>query len=148
MQRQFRQLLILAATLATGACARAHAGSSAGPSPAVASDSAAAGDAAPRRSNPNLITADEIERSGASDAFSAIQVLRPRFLLRRGQVTGDPRPPSPKVYLDGQYYGEVSSLRSISVSVIETIRYLSSREATMAHGMDHEGGSIEITTHH
>ena len=148
MQRPFRQLLILAAPLVIGACANARSGSSTAPSPAVASDSAAATDATPRRSDPNLITADELAKSSASDAFEAIQMLRPRFLLRRGQVTHGEPPPAPRVYVDGQYYGEMSSLRSISVPIIETIRYLSSRDAMLAHGQGHEGGAIEITTRH
>src|SRR5688572_28737327 len=48
---------------------------------------ASRGESGSRRSNPDLITADEITWGHWSDVHSAIRALRPRWLLNRGPDT-------------------------------------------------------------
>jgi hypothetical protein len=105
-----------------------------------------AGHRAPKQDR-NLITADEITRSNASNALEAVERLRPAFLTTRGSVSiQDPTPPTPIVYLDGIRYGVASQLSTISAMGIATIQYLPPIEAGMRFGLGHEGGAILIST--
>lgn len=107
---------------------------------------------APKRSNRpatnrNVITAVEIEKSGASSALEAVQRLRPHFLSTRGaQSIQDPNPPLPIVYLDGARLGLPNSLAMISAASVATIEYLSSIDASARYGMGHQGGAILVTS--
>jgi hypothetical protein len=95
-----------------------------------------------------LITQEEIERSGASTAYEVIQRLRANFLSYRGETSFDKNKsqPYPTVYVDGQEYGPLSSLRNIPSSQVATIRLYRSWEATTKFGTGNMGGVIAITT--
>lgn len=99
-------------------------------------------------SDPQLITEDEIEASRAPTAFEVIQKLRANFLSYRGETSFDrsKSEPYPTVYVDGQAYGSISSLRNISATQIATIRLYRSWEATTKFGTGNMGGVIAITT--
>ena len=99
-------------------------------------------------SDPQLITEDEIEASRAPTAFEVIQKLRANFLSYRGETSLDrsKSQPYPTVYLDGQAYGPIGSLRNIPASQIATIRLYRSWEATTKFGSGNMGGVIAITT--
>jgi hypothetical protein len=114
---------------------------------ACASGSRATGAAVRARPNPNLITANEIASTDETDAFELVRKLRPQFLTSHGRTTGAP-PPTPLIYVDGVYYGELPSLHAVNVRMIESISYHSLAEATTMHGRGHEGGSIDIVTRH
>jgi outer membrane cobalamin receptor len=98
--------------------------------------------------DPQLITEEEIERSRAPTAYDAIQKLRSNFLSYRGETSLDRNKsqPYPTVYVDGQQYGSLSSLRNIAASQVATIRLYRSWEATTKFGTGNMGGVIEITT--
>jgi len=95
-----------------------------------------------------LITEEEIERSQAPTAYEVIQRLRANFLSYRGETSLDKNKsqPYPTVYVDGQEYGPLSSLRNIPASQIATIRLYRSWEATTKYGTGNMGGVIAITT--
>jgi outer membrane cobalamin receptor len=95
-----------------------------------------------------LITEEEIERSQAPTAYDAIQKLRANFLTYRGETSLDRNKsqPYPTVYVDGQEYGSLSSLRNIPASQVATIRLYRSWEATTTFGTGNMGGVIAITT--
>jgi outer membrane cobalamin receptor len=95
-----------------------------------------------------LITEEEIERSQAPTAYDAIQRLRANFLTYRGETSLDRNKsqPYPTVYVDGQEYGSLSSLRNIPASQVATIRLYRSWEATTTFGTGNMGGVIAITT--
>ena len=109
---------------------------------------------APSRQRPvdsskqQIITEDEIDASGASTALEAIQRLRVGFLTYRGETSFDKSKsqPYPTVYVDGQEFGPIGSLRNISASQVSTIRLYRSWEATMKFGTRNLGGVIAITT--
>lgn len=97
----------------------------------------------------NLITADEIARSNASNAYEAVERLRPAFLRTRGaQSIQNPEPPTPMIYLDGIRFGPLQTLSSIPAIGILSIQYMNAVDATQRFGMGHEGGAILITTKH
>ena len=95
-----------------------------------------------------LITEDEVEASRAPTAYEVIQRLRPGFLTYRGETSFDKSKshPYPTVYVDGQEYGPIGTLRNIPASEISTIRLYRSWEATTKFGAGNMGGVIAITT--
>ena len=95
-----------------------------------------------------LITEEEVERSQAPTAYEVIQKLRANFLSYRGETSLDRNKsqPYPTVYVDGQEYGPLSSLRNIPASQVATIRLYRSWEATTKFGTGNMGGVIAITT--
>jgi hypothetical protein len=100
------------------------------------------------RANSQLITEDEVEASRAPNAYEVIQRLRPNFLSYRGETSFNKQnsQPYPTVYVDGQEFGPISSLRNIPASQIATIRLYRSWEATTKFGSGNMGGVIAITT--
>ncbi|HJP60290.1 MAG TPA: Plug domain-containing protein [Gemmatimonadaceae bacterium] len=96
----------------------------------------------------HIITRDEIEASRAATAYDAIQKLRANFLSYRGETSLNKNnsQPYPTVYVDGQEFGPLSSLRSIPASQVATIRLYRSWEATTKYGTGNMGGVIAVTT--
>ncbi|HEX6627891.1 MAG TPA: hypothetical protein VF105_08055 [Gemmatimonadaceae bacterium] len=98
--------------------------------------------------NSQIITEEEITASRAATAYEAIEKLRANFLSNRGETSFDRRKsqPYPTVYVDGQEFGPISSLRSIPASEVALIRLYRSWEATTKFGTGNMGGVIAITT--
>ena len=99
-------------------------------------------------SNAQLITEEEVEASRAVTAFEVIQKLRANFLTYRGETSfyRNSSQPYPNVYVDGQEFGPIGSLRNIPAAQIATIRLYRSWEATTKFGTGNMGGVIAITT--
>ena len=97
-----------------------------------------------------MITEDEIDSAHAASAYDAIKRLRPQFLIVHGRESVNPNDPPalPNVYVDNQYYGDISALRGISGSIIESIRFYSAAEAQYTFGRGNMAGAISITTKH
>jgi hypothetical protein len=95
-----------------------------------------------------LITEEEVEASRAPTAFEVIQKLRANFLSYRGETSlnHNNSQPYPIVYVDGQEFGPIGSLRNIPASQVSTIRLYRSWEATVTFGTGYMGGVIAITT--
>jgi hypothetical protein len=96
-----------------------------------------------------VLTAEEIARTSAITAYEAIQMLRPAFLRAQGpkQVLSTPRSSMyPAVYMNGSYFGELETLKSLFVSDIQDIRYIEERQATIMFGTGHAAGVIMITS--
>ena len=112
----------------------------------------ACGGGKPRHVTPqdrNLITADEIAKSNATNAYEAVERLRPAFLRTRGsQSIQNPVPPTPMIYVDGMRYGPLQTLASVPAIGIVSIQYLNAVEATQRFGFGNEGGAIMVTTKH
>ncbi len=109
---------------------------------------ACAGNAGGKSSAPRdraLLTTEDIQRSGAVDAFTAVQTLRPHWLTKRGS-TSFRQTESIKVYLDGSLMGGPDQLRQITASSIESIRYMDGLEATQRYGLDHGQGAVLVFT--
>lgn len=98
-------------------------------------------------SNSTLITEDEIKASRGSSAYDVIQKLRANFLSYRGETTfNKTSSPYPSVYLDGQLFGAITTLKTIPAMQISSIRLYRSWEATTKFGTGNMGGVIEILT--
>jgi hypothetical protein len=100
-----------------------------------------------QKRDPNLITQDEIERVTATNAYEAVQMLRPSFLRTRGitsPVTGMPE--LAMVYLDGMKMGDIGQLQRIPTVGIISIRYINAIDANQRYGRGHEGGAILVDT--
>jgi hypothetical protein len=96
-----------------------------------------------------ILTIDEIAKTSALNAYEAIQVRRPAFLVRaerRALRDADQPDARPVVYVNSVYFGEVESLRDIPVREIREIRFLEANEATRTLGLAHVGGVIMVTT--
>ncbi len=106
---------------------------------ALAACASGGGSGGPRR-DPNLITAEELAEYTTLSALDVIRRLRPRWLQSRGNNTA-------QVIQDGARLGDPeNALRSIPVSDIAELKYLSASDATMRYGTNYPGGAIEITS--
>jgi len=97
-----------------------------------------------------IITEDEIVASHATNAYEVVNRLRGvTFLAVRGKNSVDPREPPPEihVYVDGQGYGGINSLRTIPASQIAMIRFYKGFEAETKFGNGNVAGVIEVLTH-
>jgi hypothetical protein len=94
----------------------------------------------------NLITQDEISASTGSTAYDVVSKLRPNFLMSHGTGSMYTTNDYAKVYMDGQNYGSLSSLRSIVLSQVREIRFYPGTEAVTKFGTDAGGGVIDVRT--
>ncbi len=99
-----------------------------------------------RSSDPNRLTAEELERSSQLDLFSAIRQLRPRWLTQRTPATFVSST-EVAVIVDGiRQTGSAGVLSSIPVTTVEEARYMSASDATTQYGTDMAGGAIVVRT--
>lgn len=114
----------------------------------------------------DLILADEIARSGAADAFSLVQALRPQWLRVRGDQgrgstirmgSTDPQSgettisegsssPSPNVYLNNARMGTADALRQIPTANLRYVRWFTPAEANLRWGAGNSHGAILVST--
>ena len=57
-------------------------------------------------------------------------------------------PAQPNVYVDNMYYGDITTLRTIGASEIESIKFYSASEAQYTFGRGNMAGVISIQTRH
>jgi hypothetical protein len=104
-----------------------------------------------------IITAEQIEEVVAVDAYEAVDILRPQWLVQRpGRVLGSlPQTRNPvggtlteglPVYLDDFRLGGVDQLRGLSVHRIESIRFVPAAVATTRWGVGNSYGAIQVVT--
>lgn len=100
-----------------------------------------------RRSSgdPELITFEEIRSSEASDVYTLIARLRPRWLQTRGRQSII-MPEDVMVYLDNARYGGLASLRNLSTGGVTSLTYVDGRTATQRWGLNHGHGAIIVST--
>jgi hypothetical protein len=97
------------------------------------------------RRDPNLITEQEIASSAESNVFDVVNRLRPMFLKTRGRSTiNSGGSEYASVFLDGQYFGELGSMRNIVATQIHEIRYLSGPDAVSRYGMRYGSGAVDV----
>jgi hypothetical protein len=114
----------------------------------VAACATTAGDAERRdRSDPNVLTRAELEDVNVSNAYDAVERLRPRWLVPRTrsvQFQADV-----VVFFNNSPVGDVTSLRQMNLDGIHEIRYLDPAEAQTrlaAAGYNLSGGVIQVRT--
>ena len=91
----------------------------------------------------NLLTAQEIAAANAdaSSAYDAVARLRPIWLTRHGTTSITSQSPETevaRVFVNGQHYGDVGSLRSIQAANVADIRYYGVSESGVKYGL--QGG--------
>lgn len=97
----------------------------------------------------NTITADQIVKSEATNAYEVVQRLHPSFLTGRGPTNvRDPASALPNVYVDDVPYGPLSTLATIEAGDIAMIRIYRAWEATFKFGTGNMGGVIDVYTKH
>ena len=117
-----------------------------GCAPAGGTSGTSGASAAPRRAD--YLTAEEIVGANAdvATAYEALSRLRPNWLVSHGTTSFNPGNGFAVVYVDGQRYGDVNSLRNIQASEIADIHYYDVTQAGARFGI--RGGSsgvIEVT---
>lgn len=115
---------------------------------ACASGGAHPSSAPPR--NPDVITEQELADVPYSNAYDAIQRLRPQMLLPRGGAASSSITQQAsytiRVYLDNVPVGGIADLKQIQLAGIKEIRYLGPSDATQRFGTGNAGGAILIRT--
>ena len=101
-------------------------------------------------SDTSAITEAEIDSVHATSAYDAVRKLRPLFLTVRGKMSVDPSQPAaqPNVYVDNMFFGDITTLRTIEASAIESIKFYSASEAQYTFGRGNMAGVISILTKH
>src|SRR3981081_3922251 len=93
----------------------------------------------------NIITGAELVATQATNAFDAVRRLRPNFLNSRGRTTISGSDTGyPKVYLDRVYFGDINSLKNLSLNGIREIHYYNGPDASGRFGLDNVSGAIEV----
>ena len=110
---------------------------------------------APRASNRNVITYDEIQatRQTGWTAWDLVSTLRPLYLKSRGMTSlGNASAGISSiaavavVYVDGSRYGDLQTLKTLGIDSIHRVEYMSASDATTRYGTDHPGGAILVFT--
>lgn len=81
------------------------------------------------RSNPNILTAEELRGAPGTNLLDAIDQLRPRWLLARGPITMSGASGQVIVYLNNSYLGGTDELRAYTVDNVTRIRYIEGQRA-------------------
>jgi hypothetical protein len=104
---------------------------------------------AERTRKSDLITAEEIAKSGANNAYDAVKTLRPAWLRTRGAISTDPDSPTGggiQVYVDGIHVGSTDELNNVLAERVQEMRLVSASDATTKYGTGHTQGVIEVTS--
>ena len=95
----------------------------------------------------HVITEAEIIEADVASAYDVIRKLRANFLTYRGRTNFRGASASePRVYVDDQPYGALSSLRTIRSVQVAEIRLYRAWEATTKFGTGNMDGVIAVTT--
>ena len=100
--------------------------------------------------NNKVLTAEEIAAAHAdlNTAYDAIARLRPNWLSPHGAMSSNiDVSPFANVFVDGQPYGDISTLRNIQAYHVADIHYYDITEAGAKFGLNAgTGGAIEVRT--
>lgn len=95
---------------------------------------ASSGEGGGARQDSSRITLEELQASGASNAYDAVQRLRPAWFRSRGaRSTGVAQMETQIVVsLNGSYYGDLDSLRQFPVDDLQGLSYIDGSAAPTA----------------
>ena len=117
------------------------------------------------RRDDSVLSVEEVKAAKLTNAYEAVEQLRPRWLRTRGRkihmsvgtstdstgamesgaVTGMEENPQPTVFLDTQPVGrDPGLLRRVTVQEFTQLRYLNGPEATVRFGKDYGTGIIMV----
>ena len=99
------------------------------------------------RPDPDMITAEELSRTTASNLYDAVRNLRPAWMMRsRPTAVLQQQQAQLIVYVDGTRYGTIETLRQLVPSGILYIKWFSPGAAEARFGPGHLLGAIEVVT--
>lgn len=141
---KFRRMLPVLAVVVLGACA-------------TTGESRASGGSS------NVLSETDLAAYESLTVYEALQRARPQWLRSsRGvssmsgceaanpaspcQTTGAGARRGLRVYVDGVLFGGAADLRSLQVGIVQEIRFLDSRKATLLYGTDHAEGALVIVS--
>jgi len=91
--------------------------------------------------------AAEIREVAAGNAFEAVRLLRPEWLVQRGQSAfDDPERDDIRAFLDEMEIGGVEALAVVSANVIQSIRFVDAAHASARWGARYTQGVIQVIT--
>jgi len=95
----------------------------------------------------SVITAEEIHDVFAMDAYEAVRLLRPQWLVPRPPtIIGQDPSEVLAVYLDDTRLGGIEQLRGLNAFDIGSIRFVGTAEATTRWGVGNPYGAIQVVT--
>lgn len=102
---------------------------------------------ASRGGDRDRLTAEQVRELAPQfdTAYDLVRNVRPLWLRIRG-ATSPTTDGAIALYVDGARYGTSEDLRRISVTAVESMRYLSPSDATNRYGTGHVHGAILVTT--
>ena len=93
----------------------------------------------------NVLTAEALRGTTATNVHDVIQTLRPQWLRARGRTTLVGRgPDEPAVYVGGVRYGPLGDLQRMDASQVSRIEFIEPLDATTLFGTGHSAGAIMI----
>lgn len=93
----------------------------------------------------SILTKAEVQDARFNSAWDAVEALRGNWLHDRG-VSSFRLQTEILVYLDGVRQGNVSFLRNIPTTNVESIRFFNGMDASTRWGLDHGKGVIYVTS--
>lgn len=111
------------------------------------SQQTAGGRTAPRH-DPYVITAEELAEVNASNLYEAIRNLRPQWLETRAPTTfGAVQTDYPVlVFMDRIRFGTPDQLRTVPLSLPQSVRWMSASQAQGEFGVGNLQGVIQVIT--
>ncbi len=97
--------------------------------------------------NRDIVTPPELVATRATNLYDALKQIRPEYFTARGVSSIRLATPDlPTVYLDRNQLGDLESMRTIDIAVVQEVRRLTPTEANIRLGRDFPGGVLLITT--
>jgi len=91
------------------------------------------------------LNASELARTGVNNAYEAIRLRRPEWLIERGtHIIGESANETIEVYLDDVRMGGINALRDVDASVVHSMHFFDAGAATLRWGSGHSHGVILI----
>ena len=113
----------------------------------ISGDASGPGGDGPLRSGRFTIIAEEIQGASLTNAYDAVSLLHPEWLVQRGATSfTDFGTDNIRVYLNNTQLGGTESLRQVDSSIIESIQFFSALVATARWGAGHPHGVIQVVT--
>ena len=111
--------------------------------PALAACSAGSGGAG---GPGDRITTEQLQGLDVLSTYDAILRLKPTWLQARGAFSISGGSSAPRVHINDSRSASVEDLRSLPVTNVEAITFLSAADATIRYGTGYPGGVIEVRT--
>lgn len=138
-----RTVVAVPAVLFLAACASSGAKSNDQPAPSSETSS----DQTRTKRDRNVITDEQLRNAPQTNAYDLVQAYRPDiFRLQTMSFGNTNKSAGVRVFVDGQDYGDLTSLRSLRPSQLQEIRFLNGSQAQTRYGPDYTMGIVLVTT--